>query len=237
MAVFQNYAGLLGLRGIGDQGEINGRRVTLAQLLASYPSFLGSPYIFVDIDFARTSIGLEQSKASFLLVRSAPGENTAEIRDAIAQRIPYCDVYLTNDFAKRSSSFWLARTGAGGGFVLTAIVGFLVGLVIVSLTMYSSVVERLREYATLRAIGATPLFVAGVVSFEAAISGALGGVLGVLVSIPGILVTESSLVPWVWAPWTLRAVILVLGVAMAGIASVAAVRSAVAQDPIRVIRG
>jgi putative ABC transport system permease protein len=50
--------------------------------------------------------------------------------------------------------YWLTRTGIGISFGLAAILGLLVGLAIVAQTLYASVKERIKEFATLKAMGA-----------------------------------------------------------------------------------
>ena len=50
--------------------------------------------------------------------------------------------------------FWLTRTGIGISFGLAALLGLLVGLAVVAQTLYASVTERIKEFGTLKAMGA-----------------------------------------------------------------------------------
>ena len=50
--------------------------------------------------------------------------------------------------------YWLTRTGIGISFGLAALLGLMVGLAVVAQTLYASVTERLKEFGTLKAMGA-----------------------------------------------------------------------------------
>ena len=59
-------------------------------------------------------------------------------------------------------------------FAFGAIMGFVVGAIIVYQILFADVSEHLHEYATLRAMGYPNRFVAGIVLQQAAILGVLG---------------------------------------------------------------
>jgi len=63
------------------------------------------------------------------------------------------EVLTPAEFRKRSRSFWLFETGAGAALFAGALLGMIVGSVIVAQTLYSNTKEHLNEFATLRAIG------------------------------------------------------------------------------------
>jgi len=48
--------------------------------------------------------------------------------------------------------YWTMKTGAGGGLT-AAFWPFLIGLVVVSQTIYANTMENIEEYATLKALG------------------------------------------------------------------------------------
>jgi putative ABC transport system permease protein len=58
----------------------------------------------------------------------------------------------TDAFRSRSRSFWLFGTGAGAALFAGALLGMIVGVIIVAQTLYASTKEFANEFATLRAI-------------------------------------------------------------------------------------
>jgi putative ABC transport system permease protein len=113
--------------------------------------------------------------------------------------------------------------------------GFLIGLVVVSQTIYANTMENIEEYATLKALGASQGFVARIVLTQALICGAVGSVLGLAVVIPSISYSKS-LIPWIDAPWWLPPAMVVPSLIMCALASIASVRRALIVEPGRVFR-
>jgi putative ABC transport system permease protein len=73
-------------------------------------------------------------------------------------------------------------TGAGVAVLLAAVLGLVVGFVVVAQTIYATTVDHLREYGTLKAMGAPNRYVYKVIVKQAAISALIGYVLGMIVS-------------------------------------------------------
>jgi putative ABC transport system permease protein len=127
------------------------------------------------------------------------------------------------------------KTGAGSAILTAAVLGFLIGLVVVSQTIYANTMENIEEYATLKALGASRVFVARIVLIQSLICGAAGSILGLLAVVPAMNYAKS-LIPWIHTPWWLPVIMAVLSLLMCSLASVASVRSALTVDPGRVFR-
>ena len=72
----------------------------------------------------------------------------------IQERVPELDVYDRHTYSWMCMEYWLTRTGIGISFGLAAFLGLLVGLAVVAQTLYASVTERIKEFGTLKAMGA-----------------------------------------------------------------------------------
>jgi putative ABC transport system permease protein len=131
--------------------------------------------------------------------------------------------------------YWLTKTGAGGAILTGAVLGFLIGLVVVSQTIYANTMENMEEYATLKALGASQLFVARLVMAEALICGIIGSLLGLLVVLP-IINEARAFIPWLYTPWWLPLGMVAPSLIMCSLASIASVRSALTVEPARVFR-
>jgi putative ABC transport system permease protein len=62
------------------------------------------------------------------------------------------------------------------------IIAYIVGLLVIALTIYTATLERSREYGMLKALGANFLKLASVVLTQAFISSSLGAMLGIAIS-------------------------------------------------------
>jgi putative ABC transport system permease protein len=69
--------------------------------------------------------------------------------------------------------------------LLTAgvVMGFLVGSITIGITLYTSILERFKEYGTIKALGATDLYLYGLLLRQALISLMIGVVLGLMFSV------------------------------------------------------
>ena len=92
------------------------------------------------------------------------------------------DVWTAAEFSRMTRVYWMFTTGAGIAVLLAALLGLIVGVVIVAQTIYATTVDHLREYGTLKAIGASNGYLYTVIIQQAVISGAIGYVLAMGVS-------------------------------------------------------
>ncbi len=69
--------------------------------------------------------------------------------------------------ADRTSTYWRERTGVGFILGLGAAVGFVVGMVVVSQILYSSIADHLKEFGTLKAMGASDWVIYRVITEQA----------------------------------------------------------------------
>jgi putative ABC transport system permease protein len=67
----------------------------------------------------------------------------------------YFEAYTKAEFSKKSQDYWLNSTGAGFALAMAAVMGLVVGVVVAGQVLYTSTLEHIKEYGTLKAIGAT----------------------------------------------------------------------------------
>jgi putative ABC transport system permease protein len=153
------------------------------------------------------------------------------VRDALARALPRTDVYPSEEFASRTSDYWMFTTGAGASVLVSAVLGLLVGMVIVAQVLYATTVDHLTEFGTLRAMGAPRAFIYRVILSQAAISATLGHIPGVGMALLMAKGSEAGaaliLVP-TWLAIGLYGVTLTMCV----LASVVSIRKAMGIDPV-----
>src|SRR6266853_1480625 len=215
--------------------EVNRHRASIERQIEGYGAFLGVPFLFTSYRNASRYMGVGPEEAMFVLLRVDKGYSTSDVQQSLRQRLPEVDVLTRDEFARKSRMYWTIKTGAGGAILTPAVLGFLIGLVVVSQTIYANTMENIEEYATLKALGASQGFVARIVLTQALICGAVGSILGLLAVVPSIGYAKS-LIPWIYTPWWLLVVMVMPSLAMCSLASIASVRSALTVEPGRVFR-
>jgi putative ABC transport system permease protein len=172
----------LGRPRIGEYVEINDRRAKVVAYTHEHRSFIASPFIFTSLENAwRIVDRVDPGSFTYLLVTPAREADTDEVLAAL-RRIPGVDVLRAGELAARSRRYWIFRTGAGFAIGVSTLLGFVVGTVIVGQTIYSSTMDRLKEFGTLKAIGASNPDLYRLIVWQALIYAAAGYVLGMAAS-------------------------------------------------------
>ena len=234
VAVDGTYFDRLGIKKLGDTAEIRGHKVKVVAVTDGIRSFTTTPYVFVDQKDARFYTGTFPSKASDLLVRLKPDADRTRAVQAIRDRVGNnVEVLTTAEFRKRSRSYWLFGTGAGAALFAGAILGVIVGTVIVAQTLYSSTKDHLSEFATLRAMGSSNNYIYSVIIYQALLNAVIGFTIAAGIGYIVVRMTARSALPIVITPW-LVAALLVLTIAMCVASGIVAILRVVRIDPASV---
>ena len=231
--VEKSYLENLGIKGIGDSAQIDAHRVKVVGLTEGIRSFTTAPYVFMSLAQARKMMGLSGNQTTFLLVRLTPGADLPTVQSALAERLPGIEVLTTSTFRDRSLAHWLFSTGAGIALIGGAVLGTLVGTVIVAQTLYSSTKDHLNEFATLRALGSSAGYIHRVILLQAGLSGAIGYGLGMAIALGIIEASKNSALPIIMTPG-LAAGLLALTIFMCAISALAAIMKVTRIDPAMV---
>jgi putative ABC transport system permease protein len=166
---------------VGDYREVMGRRLKVIGTSREAKSFTTTPLGFMDFRRAQElQPELLGGKTSYIVVKLAPGANVEAVRAELAARLPYNDVFTSQAWAERSRGYWIENTGLGFNAFLTVFLGCLVGVVVVAQTLYTSTMEHLKEFGTVKAIGGSNLDIYRMLGKQATVAAVLGFVLGYL---------------------------------------------------------
>jgi putative ABC transport system permease protein len=225
----------LEMSAVGDQREITGMRSRIVALTQGIRSFTTSPYIFTNIHTARVYTRLRPDQITYVLVQAAPGVAISTVRERLG-RIPYVSAYDTAEFSRRARAYWSERTGVGVGFFMTAMMGVIVGLVVVGQILYNGTLEHIREYGTLKAMGAENAAIVRVILYQALISAALGLVLGGGMAVMARAGLRAANLSVVLSPAVLIST-AVLTALMCSLASLLSIAKVLRLDPASVFKG
>jgi putative ABC transport system permease protein len=161
--------------------EINDRSVSVVGLVEIGPSFGIDGTVITSVDnWLRLFPDRSRNQIQLGLVTLKPGVDPGAARDRLRSFLPADVLVMTKtDFAAREKAYWNGATPIGYVFAFGAIMGLVVGAIIVYQILFADVSEHLREYATLRAIGYRNRFVSGIVMQQALILAVLGFLPGV----------------------------------------------------------
>ncbi len=168
---------------VGDYREFNGQRLKIIGRTAEARSFTTNPIAFLDYRVAQ-SLDRQSlhNRTTYILVKLAPGADAPAVAAAIQHRLPYNNVWTRDAWAVRSRSYWTDNTGLGLNMVMTVFLGCLVGVVVVAQTLYTSTMEHIKEFATVKAIGGGNAQIYAIIAKQAVIAAVVGFALGALMT-------------------------------------------------------
>lgn len=233
IGVDRTYFKALGIDGLGSTAELLGQRVRVTMVTEGIRSFTMSPFLWTTTDRARQFLKAGADQATYFLVKLAPGADREAVRQQIQAATDDTELLTTEEFRDRSLKHWLYGTGAGIALIGGAFLGMLVGTVIVAQTLYSSTKDHLTEFATLRALGSSTGYIRRVIMAQAGLSAVLGYVLGMLLALLVVLVSQNSALPILMTP-ALAAALFVLTLGMCTLSAISAIIKVTRLDPAMV---
>ena len=168
----------LGGLNVGSVREVNGHKTYVGGFTWGLLPF-GPPLSFANYEYARELLHADRDHMNYVLIGVSPGVDPKSVQRALQLKLPEAEVLTSAEIKQRTITDVLIRSAIGVTVGSIAGVGLIVGFVIVALTMFSSVVDNLREFGTLKAIGTTTLDLAKLLLVQSIMYALMGTVLGV----------------------------------------------------------
>jgi putative ABC transport system permease protein len=238
VAVDRSYLSELGVEGVGSHAGIefgpNSRSLRVKALTEGIRSFTQAPYVFTTNDRARSVFGVPDDKSTFLLVTVSPDADVLSVQRELAARLPDMEVLTKAEFRQRSIVHWLFRTGVGLALIFGTILGVVIGAVIEAQTLYSAALDHIKEFAVLRMLGSSAVYVYRIILVQASLISFAGFLLGaILVTIVDHFSQDTAL-PMVVPP-SLFLAMLIVSMAIGAFSTVIAVVKVLRVDPAAVL--
>jgi len=230
------YKKKLGVTRVGEIFEINGRRARVVGFTRGIRAFTTTPYVFTSFKNAQGFANLNEDQTMFIVVKATPGANVGALQRALHARLTDVDVLTTARFSSMTRIYWMFTTGAGVAVLIAALLGLVVGVVVVAQTIYATTMDHIREYGTLKAMGAPNGFIYRVIITQAGISAVVGYFLAMFVSI-FIVRASASGGAAILLPWKMAVGIFFLTLMMCVSAAVVSINKVTSLDPAMVFRG
>jgi putative ABC transport system permease protein len=178
-AIFTEYfdSKVLGDLKEGDYFEINGKKVYNAGLTQGVRGFAGV-YGFTTIERARFLTNYSVNKANAFLIKWKSNSNKNQVVDNINKTLTGVRAWDGDVLAISTLQEVLATNGIAASF--GSLIGFAIlsGFVIIGLTLYSAAIDRIKDYGTLKAIGATNGYITRLILLQAFLVAMIGYVIG-----------------------------------------------------------
>ena len=216
--------------------EMNDRRAVIVGLAKARKTFQSFAVVYTRYSQAIRFAPPERKVLSFVLAEPAPGVAAAELAGRISGQTGL-QALSRDDFLAKTIRYYLLNTGIPINFGITVGLGFLVGTAIAGQTFYLFIVENLRQFGALKAMGTGNGTILLMVLAQALHVGFVG--LGVGVGLAALFgwSTRSFSKLSFYMPWQ---VLVITGVAVFLIvllASLLSIRRVFIVDPAIVFRG
>jgi putative ABC transport system permease protein len=116
-----------------------------------------------------------------ILIAAKPNQDLEVLKKRLQATIPGTVAHTKAEMLQQTGAYWKVRTGVGVILGIGAAVGIIVGMVVVSQILYASVSEHIKEFGTLKAIGASDQVLYGVIVEQSLWMAVLGYIPGMLI--------------------------------------------------------
>ena len=212
--------------GVGSTTEIWNRQFRVTGIVE--PGKLSR--VFIPMATMQDLLGWK-GKLSQIYLKLRRPEETPSVIAELNRLLPAAKIYSMEEFTSLIS---IHNIGGLSQFI-TVIIGLAVtvGFLVVMLAMYTAILERTREIGILKSLGASRLYIVGVVMRETLLLTALGIGAGILLSFAASAAIQKSypiLTVTLHRDWWLYAGLIAVG--GAGLGALYPAARAAAQDPI-----
>ena len=232
------YKEKLGVRKIGDRVEIGEHRARVVGFTHGIRSFTTSPFVYTSfknsLNYTRPEA--REDQLAYILVKVAPGFTPDEVLKNLRARVKDVDIYTKAEFSRRTRFYWMFTTGAGLAVLTAALMGLVVGVAVVAQTIYAATMDHIREYGTLKAMGATNGYLYRVLVEQAVWSAVLGYGFAMIAAYFIVQGSEKG-GALILMPLAMKIGMLLLAVFMCITAALVSINKVTRLDPAMVFRG
>lgn len=150
---------------VGTRVEINGKEAQISLQTKNARGFAGA-FFYTTLSKARYYGGFPENKVSIVAIQVKAGYDVASVIKSINTKFYGIRAWDANELQASTISFITISSNIGtsiGSLVVFAIIS---GFFIIGLTLYSAALDRIKDYGTLKAIGATNSYVRNLILLQ-----------------------------------------------------------------------
>ena len=221
---------------LGRTFEMNDHMATVVGVFRARRTFQTNPVICTRYTQATLFTPRQRKVMSFILGQPSPGFNSEEVCRRIKAQTGL-EAQTRAQFCWTTMKFYLRETGIPANFGITVALGFIIGMAIAGQTFYLFTVENLKQFGTLKAMGASNSTLIFMIVLQAVVVASIGYCLGVGAAVASghWIDTQSKLA--FYMPWQVMAVTGGAVMAIAMLSSVVSARRVLVLEPAIVFQG
>jgi putative ABC transport system permease protein len=163
---------------IGRTFQLNDRRAVLVGVCKVAPPFFSDPIIYARYSQAARYVPRERNLMNYILVKPKEGLDHAQLCRGIEERTGR--MALTRwQFFWKTVRYFLSSTGIPVNFGITITLGFIVGAAVTGQTLYLFIVESLKQFGALKAMGVPNSGILRMIVLQALLVGGVGYGVGI----------------------------------------------------------
>ena len=178
---------------VGDILELNELRAEVVGICKATQTFQSQPVIYTTYSRATQYAPPERRMVTMVLAGLSKGANQAQVIETIAERTGL-SAFTGEEFTEKTYVYWMLQTGIPINFGTAIVLGFFVGVAVAGQMFYNFVLDNLKYFGAMKAMGASRKVLLGMVFLQASTVAVLGFGLGIAVtSIFGLTVPSEKL--------------------------------------------
>jgi putative ABC transport system permease protein len=163
---------------LGRTFQLNDRRAVLVGVCQVAPPFFSDPIVYARYSQVAHYVPRERNLMNYILVKARDGVDPAELCRRIEEGTGH-QALTGRQFFWKTVRYFLASTGIPVNFGITIALGFIVGAAVTGQTLYLFIVESLKQFGALKAMGIPNSGILWMIVLQALLVGGIGFGLGV----------------------------------------------------------
>jgi putative ABC transport system permease protein len=163
---------------VGDRVSFNDEGGVVVGSYRSSPEFFWEPVFYMTYSQAKKLYAAERKSLQYMLVKVADGQDIAAVQQRI-NAIRGLKAMTSSEFEDETMWWILIATGILINFGITIGLGFVIGLLVAGQTLYTFILDNMRNFGALKAMGVSNGRLIGMMSLQVLLATVLGFGLGV----------------------------------------------------------
>lgn len=223
---------------IGQYLEASDRRMQIVGICDAGQPFSAPVIIYTSYKNALEFAGQARNKMSFVLVKAKAGQDPKQVAKNI-EKATNLKARTWSDFKSDTINYYLTHTGIPINFGITVALGFIIGAVVSGQTFYIFIMESLKQFGTLKALGVNNGKILQMVLTQAITVASIGFSIGI--GLTSLFFTKIAITLPVfkgfYLPWQVVALSAIAVILIMILTSIFSIRRVFVIDPAIVFRG
>jgi putative ABC transport system permease protein len=227
---------------LGRVFEMNNHRAIIVGICKASPNFQAVPVVYTTYSRAKQYVPPENKLLTYILVGKEDNVGAQELAQRIAVQSSYEFRAQTpgdwrSGFIGDTIWYYVTRTGIPFNFIITVVLGFIVGTAIAGQTFYQFTLENIKQFAALKAMGTSNLRILGMILLQALTVGPIGYAIGVgVAALFGYAMRDDPKTAF-YMPWHVLALTGLAVFLICLLSSLLSIRRVMKVEPALVFRG